>query len=316
MEKGKYVWIGAILVLAVVVVAILIVSVYRGPGIGPGFQRGNGYGPGMMYASQGNEPGYWQGQGYCYDGSCSGYGYSNATGYGTGYCYGMMCQGYGYSNTSGNWQGSGPGMMYRGYAYNNGTGYSTGYCNGWMCQGYAYNDSSTQTSSGNTGSGGYAYGYTVTTLLPADNTTPLSPTEIQDILFMREEEQLAHDLYTKWAGLYPFPIFGNIASSETTHIQAVQLLMNRYGLSESLVGNASVGFRNSTIQSLYDRYDLLGNSSVEGAHSSGLGIEIRDITDLDAALQHTSRSDIQQVWTSLRQGSYNHKAAFEMMLGR
>ena len=169
---------------------------------------------------------------------------------------------------------------------------------------------------------GYGSGYgtgpgTVTpVLLPQADKTPLSETEREDILFMREEEQLAHDLYTRWAGMYTVPVFSNIAASESQHISEVQLLMDRYGLQNDRIGNASAGYRNATIQSLYTSLATQGDASLTGAFEAGLAVEERDIADLDRALAGTTRSDVIQVWTNLRQGSENHRTAFLRQLGR
>ncbi|PKG31259.1 DUF2202 domain-containing protein [Methanoregula sp.] len=148
------------------------------------------------------------------------------------------------------------------------------------------------------------------------DTAPLSETEISDILFMREEEQLAYDLYIRWAGMYPMPIFGNIAESETMHIYEVQLLMDRYGLPSDRIGNASAGYYNPVIRSLYYSFLQEGAVSQTGALEAGLAVEIRDIADLDNAIANTTRPDILQVRNNLRQGSENHKSAFLRALGR
>ena len=161
---------------------------------------------------------------------------------------------------------------------------------------------------------GAASGYPV--LLPISDTTPLSDQEVADILFMREEEQMAHDLYSRWAGMYPLPIFSNIRDSETVHIYEVQLLMDRYDVPSDRIGNASAGFYNPVIQSWYEAFSSQGDASQTAALEAGAAIEQDDITDLDAAIGHTSRLDILQVWNNLRQASVNHESAFLQALGR
>lgn len=153
-------------------------------------------------------------------------------------------------------------------------------------------------------------------LLPITDTSSLTVAERDDILFLREEEQMAHDLYIRWAGMYPVPVFSNIAASETRHISEVQLLIDRYGLQGNPIGNASTGYHNTTIQSLYTILAAQGDASLTGAFEAGLAVEERDIADLDHALATTNRADIIQVWSSLRQGSENHKSAFLRQLGR
>jgi hypothetical protein len=153
-------------------------------------------------------------------------------------------------------------------------------------------------------------------LLPRSDTTPLKDAEIADILFLREEEQLAHDLYARWAGMYPVPVFSNIAASEITHYNEVQLLIDRYGLVDHRIGNASAGYTDPVIQSLYTTLAAQGDASRTGAFEASLAVEVRDIADLDKALANTTRADITQVYSSLRRGSENHKSAFLRQLGR
>ncbi|MEZ4737513.1 MAG: DUF2202 domain-containing protein [Caldilineaceae bacterium] len=49
----------------------------------------------------------------------------------------------------------------------------------------------------------------------------LSTTERDALLYMREEEKLAHDVYVTLAEQWQLPIFSNIANSETTHTEAI-----------------------------------------------------------------------------------------------
>ena len=152
-------------------------------------------------------------------------------------------------------------------------------------------------------------------LLPRADATPLSETEAADLSFLREEEQLAHDLYTRWAGHHTVPVFANIAQSETTHYHAVQLLIDRYGI-PGRIGNASAGYTEPAIQALYDDLGPKGDASLTGALEGGLAVEERDIADIDRMAANTTRADIRQVYANLRQGSENHRSAFLRQLGR
>ena len=167
------------------------------------------------------------------------------------------------------------------------------------------------------GSGyGTGPGENIPVLQPLPDSTPLTKTEASDILFMREEEQLAHDLYIRWAGMYSIPVFSNIAASETMHVNEVQLLIDRYGLQGNQIGNASTGYHNATIQSLYNSLAAQGDANLTSALEASLAVEERDIADLDHALAGTTRADITQVYSNLRRGSENHKSAFLRQLGR
>ncbi|MFA5331049.1 MAG: DUF2202 domain-containing protein [Methanoregula sp.] len=176
-----------------------------------------------------------------------------------------------------------------------------------------------------TGAGGQGYGYGngqgfgtgVYAVIPAGNTgTPLSINETNDILSMREEEQMAHDLYTRWGANYSLPVFANIARSETTHISRVQALIDRYGLGSYRIGNASAGYTDARIQKLYDTLGPVGDASLQNALESGLIVEDQDIEDLDRAIADTTRTDLLSVWQELRAGSLNHRQAFLRSLGR
>lgn len=159
-------------------------------------------------------------------------------------------------------------------------------------------------------------GEKIPVLQPLPDSTPLTTRESGDILFMREEEQLAHDLYMRWYGMYSIPVFSNIAASETMHVNEVQLLIDRYGLQGNRIGNASTGYRNATIQSLYNSLAVQGDATPTGALEASLAVEERDIADLDHALAGTTRADIIQVYSNLRRGSENHKSAFLRQLSR
>lgn len=49
----------------------------------------------------------------------------------------------------------------------------------------------------------------------------LSDQEKSDLIFLRQEEKLAHDVYVYAFGKYGISIFDNISNSEDTHMDAV-----------------------------------------------------------------------------------------------
>lgn len=56
----------------------------------------------------------------------------------------------------------------------------------------------------------------------------LTDAERDGILFMREEEKLARDLYMAFGQKWNARVFANIARSETSHMEAIKFLLNRY----------------------------------------------------------------------------------------
>jgi hypothetical protein len=145
--------------------------------------------------------------------------------------------------------------------------------------------------------------------LPPAASGELSADETAALLYMREEEKLAHDVYVTFYAQWGLPIFQNISQSEQTHTDAVKILLDRYGLSDP--ASAAVGvFTNPDLQALYNDLVARGSQSLAEALKAGAAIEEIDILDLQVRLTQTDNADIQQVFNSLLNGSYNHLRAF------
>ena len=149
--------------------------------------------------------------------------------------------------------------------------------------------------------------------IPADE---LSPVEIEGILFMREEEKLARDVYLTLYDRWGLLIFQNIANSEATHMEAVKTLIDRYNLKDPAAGQDVGVFTNPTLQGLYDQLVEEGNRSLSSALRVGAAIEEIDILDLEERIAQTERSDIQMVYENLMKGSRNHLRSFVSNLER
>ena len=54
--------------------------------------------------------------------------------------------------------------------------------------------------------------------------------ESASLLYMREEEKLAHDVYVTLYDQWGLRIFSNISQSEQAHTDAVKTLLDRYEL--------------------------------------------------------------------------------------
>jgi hypothetical protein len=137
----------------------------------------------------------------------------------------------------------------------------------------------------------------------------LSTEEAQYLLFLREEEKLAHDVYTTLYKQWRLNIFSNIAESEQRHMDAVKALLDKYGLGDPLLAQTGQ-FTNQDLQAAYDALVERGFRSLMDALQVGGFIEELDIKDLQAALTTTSREDITQVYEDLMRGSRNHLRAF------
>lgn len=161
---------------------------------------------------------------------------------------------------------------------------------------------------------GYGPGLGFKLTIPETTDYNLTEIEIEELLFMREEEQMAHDLYVVWSDMYSLPIFGNIAQAEETHASEVQFLIDRYQIQTDTIGNLSAGFEDPAIQALSVSLAEQGNLSLTDALKAGVVIEEQDISDLDKALANTTREDLKVVYGNLRSGSENHLSAFNKQL--
>ncbi len=59
-------------------------------------------------------------------------------------------------------------------------------------------------------------------------TEDLNAGELASLAFIREEEKLARDIYLSLFNLWGKNVFTNISSRESTHMEAVLVLMNKY----------------------------------------------------------------------------------------
>ncbi|KPM47423.1 DUF2202 domain-containing protein [Jiulongibacter sediminis] len=141
-------------------------------------------------------------------------------------------------------------------------------------------------------------------------TEELSSTEEQGLLFLREEEKLARDVYSTLYKQWGVRVFDNISQSEQTHTDAVKVLINKYGLTDPVINEASGIFDNQELQQLYDQLVASGSQSIENAYAVGATIEDLDLFDLAQNLNEVDNQDITFVYENLSKGSRNHLRAF------
>jgi hypothetical protein len=144
----------------------------------------------------------------------------------------------------------------------------------------------------------------------------LSQAEIDSLLYMREEEKLAGDVYTRMDALWgrSVPVFSNITASEATHTEAVRQLLQRYSLPDPAAGNAVGVFQNPDLQALHNQLVADGSVSLIDALKVGVHIEELDMVDINTHLARVDNQDIRRVYESLLQGSRNHLRAYYQTL--
>lgn len=154
-----------------------------------------------------------------------------------------------------------------------------------------------------------AIGLLVFTSVSRTQAANLSAEEEAAILYMREEEKLAHDVYVTLYQMWGLQTFQKISQSEQNHMDAVKTLIDRYGLQDPASRKLGV-FTNPYLQNLYNDLIARGGLSLSEALKVGGAIEEIDILDLRLYLSQTDQSDIQLVFTNIMNGSYHHLQAF------
>ncbi len=140
----------------------------------------------------------------------------------------------------------------------------------------------------------------------------LSVAESASLIFMREEEKLAQDVYTQLGTVWGSQsrVFGNIARSEATHTEAIRQLLLRYSLTDPAATLAAGVYQNATLQGLYTQLVAAGTPALVDALKVGAAIEEIDMIDLNKALLEIDNQDIVLVYQNLLKGSRNHLRAF------
>lgn len=146
--------------------------------------------------------------------------------------------------------------------------------------------------------------------------TPADTIEVSSLLYMREEEKLARDVYIKMHELWGMRVFNNISYSEQRHTDAVLSLMDYYGIADIVNENSTGVFVNDELQALYDTLVASGSKSEIDALKAGALIEEIDITDLKEGMDKTDKDPIITVYSNLKRGSENHMRAFVRNLSR
>ncbi len=176
----------------------------------------------------------------------------------------------------------------------------------------AVSDAAPVTGSGNGNGNGNGSGTGGSAQLTTIPVSDLSAEEAAALLFMREEEKLARDVYNQLFALWGLPTFQSIAASEQTHMDQVKLLMDRYALSDPALDPGQ--FTDANLQALYNQLMAQGSLSIADAIKVGATIEEVDIVDLQTRFTQTDNADIQLVYNNLMNASFNHLQAFANVL--
>lgn len=155
--------------------------------------------------------------------------------------------------------------------------------------------------------GGYGVGRDAASSLDAST---LDATETANLVYMREEEKLARDVYITMYATWSLAVFDNIAASEETHTTQVEDMLEKYRVTDPVVDDSVGVFVDPHLASLYTTLVGQGSASSLAALYVGAAIEELDMIDLQAAIDATDNVDIKQLYENLMSGSRNHLRAF------
>lgn len=145
----------------------------------------------------------------------------------------------------------------------------------------------------------------------------ITAAEQAGLVYMREEEKLAHDVYVELNTFWQHNTFANISLSELTHTEAVLALLERYAITDPVGSNPIGVFTDPALQGLYDVLVARGSATLIDALMAGAEVEEIDLIDIQDRLADVSENeDIVLVYENLMKGSRNHLRAFVRALDR
>lgn len=139
-------------------------------------------------------------------------------------------------------------------------------------------------------------------------TSVLTQTEKDAIIFMIEEEKLARDAYAYLYEMWNVLQFQNIKKSEQSHMDAVESLLKFYEM-EYVISEVGI-FQNTELQNIYNSLIAKGETSLIDALTVGATIEDLDIKDLENWMLKIDNFQINSVFEKLQCGSRNHLRSF------
>ena len=144
----------------------------------------------------------------------------------------------------------------------------------------------------------------------------LSDDDAAALIYLREEEKLARDVYTTLGAKWDRRVFSNIAGAEQRHMDLVKALLDRYEIEDPVTDDTAGSFTNPGLRKLYTELVASGESSLEQALLAGATIEDKDIFDLYALIGSSDNADVKLVANNLVKGSRNHLRAYSKNLSK
>lgn len=131
---------------------------------------------------------------------------------------------------------------------------------------------------------------------------------VDDLLWMREEEKLARDVYATFWMAYGTPVFRNIARSEHTHMARLDDALDARNLPDPVIPGIG-NFSDPVLDGLFTDLTTQGATLVD-AVTVGAFIEELDILDLQHAIDRSIDPQLDGLYEALMCGNRNHLRAF------
>lgn len=147
-----------------------------------------------------------------------------------------------------------------------------------------------------------------------DVANPQDSAVAQDLVFLREEEKLARDVYLRLYDQWNLRVFDNIAKSEQTHMDAVKVRLDALGVADPVTDDSVGVFGNEELAHLYAELVEKGLTSKVAALEVGATIEDLDILDIEEMKHRSDDETVLSTYNSLQCGSGNHLRAFVGLL--
>ena len=141
----------------------------------------------------------------------------------------------------------------------------------------------------------------------------LTEKERAGLLYMREEEKLAFDVYSLMLEKWQVNVFNNISQSEERHVNFVKNVLSSYDIEDPYLEKRG-SFANKNLEKLYNDLIEQGQKSILDAYLVGAKIEDLDIADLDKLISETENEELINLYNDLNRGSRNHMRAFSFRI--
>ncbi len=137
----------------------------------------------------------------------------------------------------------------------------------------------------------------------------LSSQAANELIRMREEEKLAHDVYLAMHEKWGAQVFG-IRNAELKHMGAMEKMLDRFGIEDPIVDQTPGVFTSELYSDLYVQLVESGSESLMDAFKVGAKIEELDLSDLRTAGVGVGDPVLVQVYGNLERATRNHLRAF------